>query len=560
MEKPIKVLLLFATIASLNLLNAVGQDTPVKTAKNMHHEEADDPYLPNAYQDKKVSPAYRYKNTRELKVTSTSIFTAQVNVDGDGQNILGDAANETNIAVNPLNPDEIVIGWRQFDNVTSNFRQAGWSYTTDGGQNWTFPGVLEPGIFRSDPVLDYDAEGVFYYNSLMGNFACKVFKSSNGGAVWDEGADAGGGDKQWMTIDRTSGEGSGNIYSSWTEGYTTCPPGFFTRSTDGGSGFEECTEVAGSPFWGTMAVGNNGELYIAGGGQDGNLIMAKSNNAQNAGSVITWLPPVSIFMDGTIGFGGTVNPAGLLGQVSTDVDRSAGAGKDNVYVLASLSRPAIGDPGDVMFTRSLDEGIEWDQPKKINDDEEDNTQWFGTMSVAPNGRIDAVWLDTRNASLDSSALYYSFSNDEGITWSVNEKLSDYFDPHVGYPNQDKMGDYFDMISDNTGTHLAWANTFNGEQDVYYSRIIPDVVSGINPVSNSLAFSVFPNPGDGIFEIKSEINPALIEVHNLMGEKVYAATHLNNKNEIDISALPAGIYFLKLWNDEGIIGTTKIIRR
>jgi len=59
------------------------------------------------------------------------------------------------------------------------------------------------------------------------------------------------------------------------------------------------------------------------------------------------------------------------------------------------------------------------------------------MSVAPNGRIDAVWLDTRDAQPfgDSSALYYSYSIDQGTTWSVNEKLSDSFDPHVGYPNQ-----------------------------------------------------------------------------------------------------------------------------
>ncbi|HUM46558.1 MAG TPA: T9SS type A sorting domain-containing protein, partial [Chitinophagales bacterium] len=98
------------------------------------------------------------------------------------------------------------------------------------------------------------------------------------------------------------------------------------------------------------------------------------------------------------------------------------------------------------------------------------------------------------------------------------------------------------------------------QDVYYSRIIPDVVSGINPVSNSPAFSVFPNPGDGIFVIKSETNPVLIEVHTLVGEKVYAATRLNNKNEIDISAQPAGIYFLKVMSREGSITTKKIVRK
>ena len=33
------------------------------------------------------------------------------------------------------------------------------------------------------------------------------------------------------------------------------------------------------------------------------------------------------------------------------------------------------------------------------------------------------------------------------TWSADERLSESFDPHVGWPNQDKMGDYFDLVAD-----------------------------------------------------------------------------------------------------------------
>src|ERR1041385_6970290 len=199
----------------------------------VHHETLGDNYLPNAYQDKNTSPAYKYRSGGAPKLMST-VFTIQVNVNTGGQNIRGDAGNEPNIAVNPLNANEIVIGWRQFDNVSSNFRQAGWSYTTDGGQHWTFPGKIDAGNFHSDPVLDYDSAGNFYYNSLGNNFTCLVYKSTNGGATWNNGTFAHGGDKQWMAIDRTSGVGRGNIYSAWTLDYSTCMPGFFTRSTNGG--------------------------------------------------------------------------------------------------------------------------------------------------------------------------------------------------------------------------------------------------------------------------------------------------------------------------------------
>ncbi len=94
--------------------------------------------------------------------TAGGFVSVQVNIDEFGDNILNDAGNEPSIAVDPTAPNRIVIGWRQFDNVQSNFRQAGRGYSHDGGRTWTFPGVLEPGVFRSDPVLDFDAVGHFY--------------------------------------------------------------------------------------------------------------------------------------------------------------------------------------------------------------------------------------------------------------------------------------------------------------------------------------------------------------------------------------------------------------
>lgn len=107
----------------------------------------------------------------------------QVNVDVNGNNIIGDAANEPSIAIDPTDPNKIVIGWRHFDTVESNFRQAGWAYRHDAGKTWTFSGVLEPGVFRSDPVLDADADGDFYFYSLTSDFTCDVFKSTDGGVL-----------------------------------------------------------------------------------------------------------------------------------------------------------------------------------------------------------------------------------------------------------------------------------------------------------------------------------------------------------------------------------------
>src|SRR2546425_757448 len=59
----------------------------------------------------------------------------QVNVNGSGQNIVGDAANEPSMCLDPNNPNRIAIGWRQFDSTNSNFRQSGVAYTTNAGLN-----------------------------------------------------------------------------------------------------------------------------------------------------------------------------------------------------------------------------------------------------------------------------------------------------------------------------------------------------------------------------------------------------------------------------------------
>ncbi len=55
--------------------------------------------------------------------------SVQVNIDRLGNNIKGDAANEPSIGIDPTDPKKIVIGWRQFDRTSSNFRKNGWCAT-----------------------------------------------------------------------------------------------------------------------------------------------------------------------------------------------------------------------------------------------------------------------------------------------------------------------------------------------------------------------------------------------------------------------------------------------
>src|SRR5439155_12064588 len=179
-----------------------------------------------------------------------------------------------------------------------------------------------------------------------------------------------------------------------------------------------------------------------------------------------------------------INPVGLGGQLYLAADRS-GASTNNIYMLASVQPTGFTTGSDVMFVRSTNGGRTFSAPRRINDDPVNHAKWhwFGALSVAPNGRLDVIWLDTRNAANNtSSQLFYSYSMDGGNTWAANVAVSNSFNPFLGYPNQNKMGDYMSIVSDNTGANVAYCATFNGEQDVYYVRVAPAVPVAQSAVS------------------------------------------------------------------------------
>src|SRR5436309_3120054 len=193
--------LLTCLISAVALATAAGQLAPThKVARNEPLEKYDNPPAPP-----------RKMETSPRMISQFGVFTSyQVNVDASGQNIVGDAANECAISVDPTNLSRMAIGWRQFNTVLSNFRQGGWGYTIGGGVHWTFPGVLEDNVFRSDPVTSSDETGTFCYLRLRQTFCENMYRSTNGGQSWPELQPNGlaeGGDKQWFTIDKTCGPG-----------------------------------------------------------------------------------------------------------------------------------------------------------------------------------------------------------------------------------------------------------------------------------------------------------------------------------------------------------------
>ncbi len=448
-------------------------------------------------------------------VSREGAFTSyQVNVNASGLNITGDAANEPSICVDPTDRNKMAIGWRQFNSVGSNFRQSGWGYSSNGGINWNFPGVLENDVFRSDPVLFADETGRFFYLSLLQSFFDDMWRSLNGGQSWVRLAAATGGDKQWFTIDTTTSSGHGFQYQAWSTGGNNYQGRQFSRSTDGGLTWLNPINIPNSPAWGTLDVDSNGILFIGGVNLNTNQVWCiRSSNAKNAAVTPTFDLSTAVNLGGAISVSQPINPVGLVGQIFVAADRSGTSTNNNVYMLASVQPTGFTTGSDVMFVRSTNGGQTFSAPRRINDDPVNHAKWhwMSTLAVAPNGRIDVVWLDTRNAANNTdSQLFYSYSADGGTTWSPNVAVSTSFNPFLGYPNQNKMGDYMTMVSDNGGGNVAYTATFNGEEDVYFVRVAPTAPVALGAVSRKTHGTAgtfdLPLPLSGNLGIESRTGP------------------------------------------------------
>jgi len=71
------------------------------------------------------------------------------------------------------------------------------------------------------------------------------------------------------------------------------------------------------------------------------------------------------------------------------------------------------------------------------------------------------------------------------------------------------------------------------------------------------FSVYPNPTTGILNIQSKTTIVQIELYNLLGQLVKSNT---NQNTINISSVDQGVYFIKVMDENGNIGSQKVVKK
>lgn len=378
---------------------------------------------------------------------------------------------EPSIAVNPMNPAEIVAG------------DGAWAaYSTDSARTFTAvqPGA-EGGRHGGDPSYVFDDKGnAFlgilwidhlgtpgYWGHESGPNGIFVRRSPDGGKTWDSATVA---VKAWLADEpvmaledmpriwadtRASSPYRGNLYMAWIEWQLTQSIVLFSRSTDAGATWSapmRISTIAGYPrddngavvgIIGTVAP--DGTQYIVW-NQGFNITLAVSRDGGK-----TFEPSRPIFDVGAPYFGGAVGITGIaraMGFPQIGVDGKTGT----LYVAWSDFRN--GDV-DVFLSRSEDKGKTWASPLRVNDDpiHDGADQFFQWMAVDPvDGSVNVQFYDRRDDPQDrNTTVTLARSTDGGNTFTNYAWSDDAFAGENAF-----LGDYEWMVAYGGRVYGVWA--------------------------------------------------------------------------------------------------------
>jgi hypothetical protein len=261
---------------------------------------------------------------------------------------------------------------------------------------------------------------------------------------------------------------------------TVATPGTTTTTAPAGSRAAQPDQAVNFGGFGpSMAVDNKGTVYAI---------------WPSTASNVTPSPPTGIMMSKSTDHGKTWTSSQIApfdyktGSFVTATWSPNGGPDGTLHAVATGTEdPNVANYGDVYYYNSTDGGKTWSPRKNVTDDDPKQffIQTFPNVSVAPNGRIDVAWFDTRNdPGTRSNDVYMTSSTDNGKTWSKNVRITDkLIDRKIGvFGNNADVNAPPGLAATNKLTLLAWDDTRNGDavgqaQDIYAANVQYQKVGG-----------------------------------------------------------------------------------
>ncbi|MBE7477447.1 MAG: T9SS type A sorting domain-containing protein [Ignavibacteriota bacterium] len=329
---------------------------------------------------------------------------------------------------------------------------------------------------------------------------CRVIRSTDNGATWTTGVVAvAGQDKNWMVADQTSGPNSGNIYTGMT-------PGNFARSTNLGASWTTTNTFSTQNLPGFMiCIGPNGST-------DGGNVFVVTNSGSAFASTYTFYLSTngglnftlksaqnfSNYVGTNIGGRNSVQNMRTRPYPFIVADQSTGTYRGRLYLVYASNNPSgNANKPDIFCRYSTDQGTTWSSAVTVNDDvpSTGNHQWHPSIWCdVGSGRLFVKWMDTRDTpTSDSAYIYASYSDDGGVTWAQNQRISNQkmrinctSCPGGGTPRY--QGDYDAIISSDNQSLMMWTD-FRNNNFGSFVGYFPDFAMTVAP--NSV---IIPNSG------------------------------------------------------------------
>ena len=502
---------------------------------------------------------------------------------------------ETSVAVNPLDPRNIVIAEIDGDRAESN----GIYTSTDGGNSWTEASIKNNvGVSYGDPWLTFDGNGNAYMCGLFstGSMALQIHKSTDKGITWnpdsiiftDNPSDP---DEPVLSCDLVSGSPFQNtIYAVAVGSQSTSifPVGIklhYRRA--GAAAFSAEKNV--STFQLTqiphIAIGLGGKVYVSYLGISdiinlkGGLYFNKSTDGGDSWSADK-LISASTYTDTVNGFPkstGSSNPfpASRIGPTPRIViDTSNGPRRGWLY--ATYAKPTSADGKsdlDIFLQHSSDDGDTWSAPIRVNDDPIGNgkDQLTPALAINPDGILAIVYYDRRDDPNNFLVnVYCAISNDGGATFQ-NLRVSDQAtNPLIGRQQISlSIADYISVAATRDAVYPVWTDgrKNNGDLDTYTSiipiRTFP--VNGVNPDRQINALlQISPNPvhdNSSITFTGTGDSETDLSLFDALGRKVQTIFHGKSggeENHLSFrpEGLASGMYYVTL--NSGSVVMTKAL--
>lgn len=178
--------------------------------------------------------------------------------------------------------------------------------------------------------------------------------------------------------------------------------------------------------------------------------------------------------------------------------------------------------------------------------QEPTHDWLMTpvISIPKNGdTFINYWLWYHSEAMYINSFYIMIYDMENSTWNEAYKLANDFNSPFHYIEQYKLN-----ITEWKGKDVKIAFVKNGTYQMAMDDI--NVVSYIQDNLHENVKSdlmVYPNPANGILNVEIETIPTnnILTITDITGRTILRTTIIDNKSNIDISDLYAGVYFVMI---------------